>query len=77
MAAGNDNDKDDKLIRAETEIEERIGIFGPGSWARVGLVVLVIIAAILLVTDYLGGNKGTGVYPGTPVAAPQDTMTSS
>ena len=72
MAAGEHNDKDDRLLRAETELEERVGIFGPGSWARIGLVVLVIIAAILLVSDYLGGNKGTGVYPGTPIAAPQN-----
>ncbi len=63
--------RDDDTLKAETELETRTGMFGPGSWARMGLVALVIVAAILLVGQFMGGNKGTDVLPGTPVAAPQ------
>ena len=36
-----------------------------------GLVALMVVAVVLLALQMLGGNKGTDVIPGTPVAAPQ------
>ncbi len=68
--------RDDKTDRV-TEIEERIGMFGPGSWARIGLVVLVIVAAILLVGNYLGGDRGSLAYPGSPAPSQQGSTSSN
>jgi len=49
--------------------EERVG--GPASWWRWGLVALAALILVLLVLQFMGGNKGTDVVPGTPIAAPQ------
>ncbi len=64
---------DDSSIRPATDAEPGIGAAGPTSWWRIGLVALAIVAAILLALQFLGGNTGTDVIPGTPVAAPQGT----
>jgi hypothetical protein len=61
-------------LKLETEIAQATGVFSPMSWWRLGLVALFLLAAILLAIQFLGGNKGTDVIPGTPVAAPQTTV---
>ncbi len=66
---------DDSSIRPAAEAEPGIGATGPSNWWRYGLLALVIVAAILLALQLLGGNKGTDVIPGTPVAAPQGAVT--
>jgi hypothetical protein len=66
---------DDSSVRPAAEAEPSIGATGPTNWWRLGLVALVLVAAILLALQLLGGNKGTDVIPGTPVAAPQGTVT--
>lgn len=44
---------------------------GPTNWWRVGLVLMALIIAALLLMQVFGGNPGTDVVPGTPVAAPE------
>jgi len=61
----------DEELKLETEIAQATGLRSPASWWRLGLVALLAVAAILLVLQFLGGNKGTDVVPGTPTAAPQ------
>ncbi|MDB5540117.1 MAG: hypothetical protein JWQ89_1844 [Devosia sp.] len=56
-------------------VEETVGATGPTGWWRYGVLGLVIVAAILLFFQLLMGNPGTGVVPGTPVTAPQQTTT--
>ena len=46
-------------------------VSGPISWWLAALVALFVIAAGLLAIQFLGGNTGTAVYSGSPVAAPQ------
>jgi hypothetical protein len=58
-------------LKLETEVAEATGVTSPTAWWRLGLVALAIVIALLLAMQMLGGNKGTGVVPGTPVAAPQ------
>ena len=61
---------DDSSIKIAADMEPVIGGTGPTNWWRAGLVALFIVAAILLVLQLIGGNRGTDVIPGTPVAAP-------
>ena len=61
----------DEELKLETEIAQATGVRSPASWWRLGLVGLMVLAIVLLALQYLGGNKGTDVVPGTPVAAPQ------
>jgi hypothetical protein len=64
---------DDTTLKVATEVEQTVGGTGPTAWWRYGLVALLIVAAILLALQLLGGNTGTAVIPGTPTAAPQTT----
>ncbi len=61
--------KDSRLQEEVLEAEERVG--GPTSWRLIGLVALAAVILVLLIGQMMGGNKGTDVIPGTPVAAPQ------
>ncbi|MEO6014546.1 MAG: hypothetical protein ABIQ30_13295 [Devosia sp.] len=67
---------EDTSLKVATDVEQAVGATGPSNWWRLGLIALVIVAAILLAIQMLGGNKGTDVIPGTPVAAPQGTTQS-
>src|SRR4051812_10034009 len=54
-----------------SELEEAIASTGPSNWWLIGLSALFVLVAILLTVQFLSGNTGTAVYPGSPVAAPQ------
>ena len=58
-------------LKLETEVAEATGVTSPTAWWRWGLVALAVVIVLLLAMQMLGGNKGTDVIPGTPVAAPQ------
>jgi hypothetical protein len=64
---------DDSPETFAEEIEAAAGAPGPTAWWRYGIVALAVVIAVLLALQFLGGNKGTDVIPGTPVAAPQQT----
>lgn len=64
----------DAELRTETEIAQAAGTTSPSGWWRWGLVALLVLVAILLALQLLGGNKGTDVIPGTPIAAPQQNV---
>jgi hypothetical protein len=66
----------DSTLKVASEIDPSIGGTGPTNWWRYGLVALAVVVAILLALQFLGGNKGTDVIPGTPVAAPQNDAAS-
>jgi hypothetical protein len=68
---------EDTSIKIATEMEPVVGGTSPTNWWRAGLVALVIVAAILLILQLIGGNRGTDVIPGTPVAAPQTETTGT
>ena len=68
---------DDSSIRIASELDPAVGGTGPTNWWRYGLVALLIVAAILLALQFLNGNRGTDVIPGTPVAAPQTETTGT
>lgn len=73
--AGNPIDvRHNSTVKIAAGDEPAVGITGPTSWWRIGLVALFIVAAILLGMQLLSGNKGTDVIPGTPVAAPQNNV---
>jgi hypothetical protein len=61
----------DEMLAAETGIERKTGLFGPAGWRWIGLAVLAVLIAIVLVLKMAGGDPGTSVVPGTPIAAPQ------
>ena len=63
---------DDKLLRAETGVEQTVRGTGPSNWWRLGILALAVIVALLLARQLLNGNRGTDVVPGTPVTAPQN-----
>ena len=63
----------DEELKLETEIAEATGVTSPTSWWRIALVAMVVLVALLLAAQFLNGNKGTDVIPGTPIAAPQGT----
>lgn len=66
---------EDRSIRIASEMEPVVGGTSPTNWWRAGLIALLIVAAILLALQMLGGNRQTDVIPGTPVAAPQTETT--
>ena len=64
----------DEELKLETEAAQATGMVGPASWWRLGLIALLIVVAVLLALQLLGGNKGTDVIPGTPITAPQTNV---
>ena len=64
----------DEELKLETEVAEATGVTSPTEWWRIGLIVAVILVALLLAVQLVGGNKGTDVIPGTPIAAPQNNV---
>jgi len=58
-------------LKTEVALEQATGVTGPMNWWLVGLVALLVIAAMLLIAQLATGNTGTAVYSGSPVAAPQ------
>ncbi len=65
----------DTTLKMTRDAEQAVGATGPTGWWRIGLVALLIVVGVLLALQVLGGNKGTDVVPGTPVAAPQTETT--
>jgi hypothetical protein len=61
---------DGSILAPSDDVEETIGATAPTAWWQMALIGLGIVAAILLILQLLGGNPGTDVQPGTPVAAP-------
>ena len=59
----------DEELKLEAEMAEATGATSPTSWWLIGLVALLALAALLFALQFLGGNKGTDVIPGTPIAA--------
>jgi hypothetical protein len=49
----------------------------PVTWRRYGLIALLALVAVLLVSQFLGGNRQTDVIPGTPIAAPENANPSA
>ena len=70
-SAGLGREAADEGLKLETEVAQATGVASPTSWWRLGLVALLLVPLILLAVQFLGGNKGTDVVPGTPIAAPQ------
>jgi|KBSMisStaDraftv2_1062788.scaffolds.fasta_scaffold799071_2 hypothetical protein len=64
----------DEELKLETEAAQATGLVGPASWWRLGLIALLIVVAVLLALQLLGGNSGTDVIPGTPITAPQTNV---
>lgn len=64
----------DQELKLETEAAQSTGLVTPASWWRLGLIGLLIVIAVLLVLQLMGGNKGTDVIPGTPITAPQTNV---
>lgn len=66
---------DDTALKIATDVEQVTGATGPTNWWRMGLIGVVIVAAILLGLQLLNGNTGTAMIPGTPTAAPETGTT--
>lgn len=64
----------DEELKLETEVAEATGVTSPIEWWRIGLIVAAVLVVLLLAVQLAGGNKGTDVIPGTPIAAPQNTV---
>jgi hypothetical protein len=64
---------DNSILTPTADVEASVGATAPTNWWQLGLIGLAIVTAILLVLQLLGGNPGTDVVPGTPVAAPSET----
>lgn len=64
----------DEELKLETEAAQSTGLVTPTSWWRVGLIALLIVVALLLVGQWLSGNRQTEVIPGTPITAPQNNV---
>ena len=62
---------EDTSIKIANEMEPVVGGTSPTNWWRAGLIALFIVAAILLILQFLNGNRQTEMIPGTPVTAPQ------
>ena len=62
---------DDSALRTRNAPGSTVGATGPTNWWRIGLVVMAALIALLLILQLVGGNPGTDVQPGTPVAAPE------
>ena len=65
---------DDLALEVASEVEQTVGVTGPTNWWRLGLIAVVIVAAILLALQLMAGNTGTEMIPGTPTAAPQSAQ---
>jgi hypothetical protein len=63
---------DNSKLEITEEAERSVGSTAPSNWWRASLIALGIVALILLLMQIFGGNPGTDVQPGTPVAAPQE-----
>lgn len=61
----------DEELKLETDVAEATGVTSPVSWWLIALVALLAVAVVLFALQFLGGNKGTDVIPGTPIAASQ------
>ena len=68
---------EDTSLKVAADMEPVVGGSSPTNWWRAGLIALFIVAAILLVLNFLNGNRGTDMIPGTPVAAPQTEATGT
>jgi hypothetical protein len=66
--------KADAELRTETEIAQAAGTASPGGWWRWSLVALLVLVALLLALQLMGGNRQTDVIPGTPITAPQQNV---
>lgn len=66
---------EDTSLKIASDMEPVVGGTSPTNWWRAGIVALLIVAAILLTLQLLGGNRQTDVIPGTPTAAPQTETT--
>jgi hypothetical protein len=64
---------DDSALKIASDEEPAVAATGPTNWWRMGLIAIIIVAAILLVLQLMAGNTGTAMIPGTPTAAPQQT----
>lgn len=64
----------DEELKLETEAAQATGLTSPMSWAWAGLVALLVVIIVILTLQMMGGNKGTDVIPGTPIAAPQNNV---
>ena len=62
---------EDASLKIASEAEPVVGGTSPTNWWRAGLIALFIVAAMLLVLQWLNGNRQTEMIPGTPVTAPQ------
>ena len=62
---------EDASLKVASEAEPVVGGTSPTNWWRAGLIALFIVAAMLLVLQWLNGNRQTEMIPGTPVVAPQ------
>jgi hypothetical protein len=73
MAATTRHDESaaEKELEVETEIAQATGVTSPVSWWLLGLVGLLALAVVLFAFQFLGGNRGTDVVPGTPIATSQ------
>ena len=68
---------EDSSLKIASEMEPVVGGSSPTNWWRAGLIALFIVAAMLLVLNFLNGNRGTDMIPGTPIAAPQTETTGT
>ena len=68
---------EDSSLKIASEMEPVVGGSSPTNWWRAGLIALFIVAAMLLVLNFLNGNRGTDMIPGPPVAAPQTETTGT
>jgi hypothetical protein len=64
----------DEELKLETEAAQATGLTTRAKWWRLGLIALLIVVAVLLALQLMGGNTGTDVIPGTPIAAPQNNV---
>ena len=65
---------DNSELKVTDDVERSVGATAPTSWWQAGLIALGIVAFILLMLQVFNGSPGTGVQPGTPVAAPQQQV---
>lgn len=62
---------DNSLLRTAVGDEPVVGATSPTNWWRIGVIAILIVAAILLALQFVGGYPSTDVQPGTPVAVPE------
>jgi hypothetical protein len=56
----------DSALEVEDRVERTVGGTGPTAWFRVGIIGILIVAAILLGLQVLSGGASTDMVPGTP-----------